>query len=130
MPRGLGLTQPFHYTEYLDHRLFEVVVDDFEVRKLTTLTELEPTFVDASLDMVFRITSTSEPSCLDLLRGRRQEDHPGLRHDIDHLSSAIELDLEHDVAPARRGGDRRAIEMTEELGPFQEASTFDVGLKA
>lgn len=130
MPRGLGLTQPFHYTEYLDHRLFEVVVDDFEVRKLTTLTELEPAFVDASLDMVLRITSTSEPSRLDLFRGRRQEDHPGLRHDINHLSSAIELDLEQDVAPTRWGGDRRAVEMTEELGPLQEASTFDVGLKA
>jgi hypothetical protein len=32
VPRGFRLTQRFYYTEYLGHRLLEVIVHDLEVR--------------------------------------------------------------------------------------------------
>jgi hypothetical protein len=96
---------------------------------LTAFGQLEATFVDAPLDMFFRITSAAKPSRLDLLGGRRQEDHPGLRHHVDHLTGTGELDLEQHVASCGRRGDRSAIEMTEELGPLQEATSLDVRLE-
>ena len=75
------------------------------------------------------VSATNKTTALFFTRWRQDEDEQRLRMLTFHLLRAINFDLEHDVGSARWFGRWRAVEVADELGPFQETTVIDTSLK-
>jgi hypothetical protein len=62
---------------------------------------------------------------LDLVGRWQQEDHGRVGPPLEDLLGALDVDLEEDVGPRRRVGDRCALEVIEEGRPLEELARLD-----
>jgi hypothetical protein len=76
--------------------------------------------LDPAADVLLVVAAGGEALGLDLVRGRQQEDHGGVGAPLEDLLGALHVDLEEDVGPRRRVGDRGALEVIEEGRPLEE----------
>ena len=105
----------------------EVVVDQHVVGELEPDRLLGLGLAQPGDHLLLAVAALAQPALL-LRPGRRQdEDQDGVGLHALHLLGAVDLDLEHDTSlPPARLGQRRAVEVAEELGPLEEAALVDV----
>jgi hypothetical protein len=115
----------FNYTGHLGGGPVHVVVDHLVVRQPAGLADLVTPGLDAGRDLCGWIAALSQPPTLDLVGGREEQDHDRVRLLGDHLARALDIDFQENVTPLRRVRDRRAVAVTEELGPLQEPAVVD-----
>ena len=80
---------------------------------------------DALFDLVLRVATAAQAPLLLVARRRQHEDEHRVGVHRLHLTGAVDLDLEHGVAPGPRLGHRRAVVVVEKRGPLEEATRRD-----
>src|SRR5487761_1924294 len=119
----------FQYREDLPGRSPEVVVDDLVGPQGPRARQFHRGRGEAARHVVLVVAPRAQARLeLDVRRGQDQEDG-GAGVARAYLLGALDLDLEQDVGVARRVGHRRAVEMSLELGPFEEAALARGGLE-
>jgi hypothetical protein len=75
---------------------------------------------------VSRIISSGAQTLFEQFHRRRQdEEHDGRRVELSYLLSSLDLDLEEHIGSLWCLGERRAVEVTVELGPLEELASLD-----
>src|SRR5487761_2695314 len=119
----------FQYREDLPGRSPEVVVDDLVGPQGPRARQFHRGRGEAARHVVLVVAPRAQARLeLDVRRGQGQE-NGGAGVARAYLLGALDLDLEQDVGVARRVGHRRAVEMSLELGPFEEAALARGGLE-
>ncbi len=77
-------------------------------------------------DLVLPVAALAQPTFLLRARRREDEDQDGVGSLGLDLLGAVDLDLEDDIAALDRFREWRAVEVAEELGPFEEPAGGDV----
>ncbi len=117
------------YTGHLGGGLCDLPVHDHGVGDLASGTLLGRTFAEPFGDVVVVVAPTPEALGLHLDRGRHEEDQHRVRPEPTHLAGALQIDLEEEVPSGRRVGERRAVQVAEELGPLEEPATVTACLE-
>jgi hypothetical protein len=117
------------YTGHLGYRPFHLVVHDHKWCQLPADALLFGALGDAAIDLGGVVSPLLEALALDLGRRRHEQDHQCVGVPFPHLARPLEVDLEHHVLVRRSFGERRAVEMAEELRPLQESARGDLGLE-
>ena len=115
-------TEVLHYAREVAHGPVEVVVDDDTGRELEPVRLLQPAECYATLDVLLRVAPGAEPLLLHLGRRRANEHAVRVRTTFEHLASALDIYLQHDVAALSRLGRRRPVALTEDRRPLEEAA--------
>jgi hypothetical protein len=76
-------------------------------------------------DVLLVVAPGGQALGLDLVGRREQQDHGGVGAPVEDLLGALHVDLEEDVGPGRRVGDRGALEVIEEGRPLEELAVLD-----
>jgi len=116
-------------SQELADALLEVVVDDDMVGDEAAVTFLGATEGDPALDVLLGVAPATQPLGLGLDRRRQHEDGNRIGPGGQHLASTLDIDLEDDVAVFGHLRHGRAVEVVENLRPFQEPPGGDVRLE-
>ncbi len=87
-------------------------------------TELNP-----ASDVLLVVTPCRQALGLDVVGRREKEDDRGVGTAPEDLLGALDVDLEEDVSPGGRRGDRGALEVIEEGRPLEEPARLGRRLK-
>jgi hypothetical protein len=118
------------YTGHLGHRPVHLVIHDHKGCELPAQTHLLGPFGDAPVHLGGVVAPVAQAFALDLGGRRDEQDDQGVGVPLLHLPGSLEVDLEHDVPARWCVGERRAVEVPEELRPLEEPPGVDPVLEA
>jgi len=124
---GSGPGGPFlgdEVAQLLD-RPVEIVVDQRDHADLLGDEPLLLRLRQPSAELVLVVAPLAEAPLLLLERRRLDEHEEGVGVVLLHDPGAVDVDLEEDVGPGRRVGQRRALPVVEELDPLEEPTGVD-----
>jgi hypothetical protein len=118
------------YTGHLGHRPVHLVIHDHKCCELPAQAHFLGPFGDASVHLGGVVTPMAQAFALDFGGRRHEQDDQGVRVPLLHLPGSLEVDLEDDVLVRWCVGERRAVEVPEELRPLEESPGVDPLLEA
>jgi len=118
-----------NYTGHVGDGPIQVIVDDQMMGDEATLRFLFFGLGQPSGDLGGRVTPTLETHLLMGARGWNDENHDRTRDTLEHLLSALHLDDQDDVTARPSGGDRRAVQVVQVLGPLEKDAVGDAPLE-
>ena len=124
-----GCASPIDDPQQLVDRVVEVVVDQHVVGQFEAHRLLRLGLAQTIGDLVLAVATLAQPALLLGPRRWQDEDQDRLGSLGLDLLGSVDLDLQHDVAAGDGLGERRAVEVAEELGPLQKATGGDVAAK-